>query len=151
MRFATAEWDDDLPGFAVDPTRYLERLPGLRAGLPPGAWRFAADPGHYDFTGPRCVKDLEVDRLVFAGRDATELEIRFAPNEWKHPSGLTIRYEGVTTVVVHSDRITSASPPGLGGVLLDEILPAGPGCSHEIALTNGSIRIECADLAANWG
>jgi hypothetical protein len=36
-------------------------------------------------------------------------------------------------------------------VMLDEITPHEDGCRHEIALTDLSIIVHCADLRAVWG
>jgi hypothetical protein len=38
----------------------------------------------------------------------------------------------------------------LGAVILDEILPYGDGCSHEIACWDGTLTIVCRDLQAIW-
>jgi hypothetical protein len=35
-------------------------------------------------------------------------------------------------------------------VRLNELLPHESGCSHELRLTTGSIRILCQDLDARW-
>ncbi|RAY14425.1 hypothetical protein DPM19_15825 [Actinomadura craniellae] len=144
------DWDDDISGFYCDPTRYLEALPELRSELPEGAFAFASDPAHYAISGTRCVKNLEIGSLAFSGSGRTDLEIRFAPNEWTHDAGLEIRYDDVESVEMRSSWITTASPPGLGGVLLDEVRPHAHGCVHDIALTNGSITVVCADLKARW-
>jgi len=45
-------------GFSIDPNPYLDVLAELRGELPPGAWSFVSDSGHYDFYSERCVKDL---------------------------------------------------------------------------------------------
>ncbi|WP_371235540.1 hypothetical protein [Streptomyces pimonensis] len=38
----------------------------------------------------------------------------------------------------------------MGGLPLDEVLPHPAGPSHEIAFTNGSVRVVAADLTARW-
>jgi hypothetical protein len=38
----------------------------------------------------------------------------------------------------------------LGTVILDEILPHGDGCSHEIACWEGTLTIFCRDLQVVW-
>ncbi|MEV6328702.1 hypothetical protein [Streptomyces sp. NPDC051909] len=35
-------------------------------------------------------------------------------------------------------------------MILDEILPYGDGCSHEIACWEGTLIIVCGDLQATW-
>ncbi|WP_273699954.1 hypothetical protein [Actinomadura graeca] len=34
--------------------------------------------------------------------------------------------------------------------VLDEVLPLGRGCSHEVVLTGGVIVVECDDLRFRW-
>ncbi len=123
----------------LDPGAYLAELPHLAGRLPPGAARFATDPGHYDFHGLRCVKDLVAGELEHDRATAT-VRIRFTGNPWKHDEDLLISYTGVKRI--HTDTI--------GIVRLDEILPAPEGCSHEIAGLDGTLRIVCADLTASW-
>lgn len=55
VRYVSVERTRD--GVVLDPETYLRRLPSFAGSLPEGARRFATDPGHYDFLGPRCVKD----------------------------------------------------------------------------------------------
>ncbi len=139
----------------LDPEPYLRELPGL--ALPVGARAFAADPDHYDFTGSRCVKDLRVGQLAVreAGFAKLAAELTFLPNQFKHFSGLVIRYDGVTNIDLDANRpgpSTRVWPvsPRLGDLQLDEILPTDGGCSHEVAFTGGTLLIECADLEAEW-
>lgn len=143
MRFVRVE------GRLYDPADYIERLPELIADLPPGAARFAGDPEHYDFFGLRCVKDLAIvewdhDEKRVAAR------IRFAGNPWKHDEDLIIDYVGVTELTIVVGAETRPTPDGIGPVMLDEVLPAEVGCSHEIAGLHGTLRIWCADLEASW-
>lgn len=59
VRFVKTHWHGH--GFSVDARAYLTELPRLRGVLPPGAWAFASEPGHYDIPGAvSCVKDLEL-------------------------------------------------------------------------------------------
>jgi hypothetical protein len=134
----------------IDPTADLERLPSLEGEPPSGAWGFASDPGHYDFYGTQCVKDLNIAQVVFSDDGASSLTIRFERNEWKHESGLTVRYRDVAALLIDVDETSSLGPKRLGSVILDEVLPHERGCRHEIAFTGGSIVGVCADLDAAW-
>ncbi|MFI6351623.1 hypothetical protein ACIBJF_02925 [Streptomyces sp. NPDC050743] len=157
MKFVKALWQDH--GFHVDPTAYLAELPRLRGVLPPGAWAFASDPGHYDIPGAvRCVKDLELAGIHPATDKSGRLVLEFAPNRFKHDSGLLVSYSGVRHFSVDYHRAIDWMR--VDTVLLDEILPdeeAGEdgveagGCVHEIALTDASITVRCQDLHAEWG
>ncbi|MEU2924423.1 hypothetical protein ABZ636_05055 [Streptomyces sp. NPDC007251] len=99
MKYVTAVWDDG--GFHLDPRAYLAELPRLCAELPPGARAFATDPGHYDIAGAtRCVKDLELAGVHLATDKSGGLVLDFAPNKFKHDSGLRIRYSGVRRFTV---------------------------------------------------
>jgi hypothetical protein len=149
MKYVTAVWDDG--GFSVDPVAYLAELPRLSADLPPGARSFATDPGHYDIAGAtRCVKDLELAGVHLATDKSGGLVLDFAPNRFKHDSGLRISYSGVTHFSVDYGR--SIDWMRADTVLLDEILPdEDGGCRHEIALTDAAITVRCADLRAVWG
>lgn len=93
MRHVTVE---DESGRFLDPTAYLDLLPSFADSLPPGARAFATDPGHYDFFGKRCVKDLKPD-TVLRGETAGEPWLRLVLRHscWKHEEDLTIRYVGV--------------------------------------------------------
>lgn len=148
-------------GFALDPNAYLDKLPDLRAQLPPGAWAFASDPEHYDHHSERCVKDLKLVALaadVDGDADDGALRVRFAFNDVA-PEQLTIRYEDASSVLIHSDADARMKAYGaerkglmhrLGPVQLDEVMPHPDGCEHEIKLIGGTIRIVCADLVASW-
>jgi hypothetical protein len=137
-------------GNYVDPSRYLERLPDFVEDLPAGARAYASDPDHYDFVGKRCVKDLKLQRIHFEELDG-ELGITLAlqHNCWKHDEDLTIRYTGVHRFTVD---LPDQGPRTLWqhGVILDEVLPDGAGCSHEIACLSGSVIVVCRDLMATW-
>jgi hypothetical protein len=157
MRFVKTHWQDH--GFYVDPTAYVAELPRLRGVLPPGAWAFASDPGHYDIPGAvRCVKDLELAGIHPATDKSGRLVLEFAPNRFKHDSGLRVSYAGVRHFSV--DYHCAIDWMRVDTVLLDEILPdeeAGEdgveagGCVHQIALTDASITVRCQDLHAEWG
>ncbi|WP_369184419.1 hypothetical protein [Streptomyces sp. Y1] len=133
--------------------RYLGALPRLTAELPPGAAAFATDPGHYDFTGQRCVKDLTLSRFDLGhgdtGTGTGTLELGFRHNCWKHEEDLVIRYRAVTGI-----RLDGLGEPSswedLGPLVLDEILPHGQGCTHELAFRPGRLTVTAADLTAEW-
>jgi hypothetical protein len=159
VRFAKAHWHGH--GFYVDARAYLAELPRLRSVLPPGAWAFASEPGHYDIPGAvRCVKDLELAGIRPATDKSGRLVLKFAPNRFKHDSGLRITYSGVRHFSVDYHRVIDWLRADT--VLLDEILPDEDddegqdgvevrGCVHEIALTDASITVRCQDLRAEWG
>jgi hypothetical protein len=135
----------DLTG-VLDPRPYLEQLPALKERLPPGARAFATDPGHYAFSGKRCVKDLKPGEARRTGDD--DIEIRFGHNCWKHDEDLIIRYRGVARF--QADVLDVCALDDLGDVVLDEILPHPQGCTHEIACRPGTLVVVCRDLAAEW-
>ncbi|MFI0259548.1 hypothetical protein ACH4OW_10990 [Streptomyces sp. NPDC017056] len=135
----------------LSPARYLEQLPSLSEDLPAGARRFATAPDHYDFTGKRCVKDLELQHVRGVGADDRQVEMQFRHNCWKHDEDLVIHYTGVSSFDAGSSEGTEDDGwAGLGTVILDEILPHQNGCSHEIAFWNGSLTVVCRDLTATW-
>lgn len=154
MRFVKIEQTDT--GYLLDPNAYLDWLEESAASLPAGAREFASDPEHYDVHSSRCVKDLKLNRIwLNDSRDHLSMEVVFVPNRFKHDQGLVLRYPNV---VVFSINVTS-TPRGknvwpdtrrLGDFQLDEILPHEKGCSHEIQMTGGSIRIVSSDLHAGW-
>jgi hypothetical protein len=140
-------------GDVIDPTPYLRRLPELIGDLPPGARAFAADPGHYDFGGKRCTKDLRLREVTLPGDappagEGPYLVARFRHNCWKHNEDLVVRYAGVAGVRLDVPHVSPGDD--LGTVILDEILPHDQGCSHEIALRPGILHVVCRDLAAAW-
>ncbi|WP_225804915.1 hypothetical protein [Streptomyces sp. NK15101] len=135
----------DLSG-VLDPARYLRHLPSISGDLPPGARAFATDPGHYDFRSRRCVKDLTLRTVRGAGGE--EMEVEFQHSCWKHDQDLLIRYVGVSGFVI--DPVEEGRETDLGAVILDEILPHGDGCSHEIACWDGTLTIVCRDFQAAW-
>ncbi|TWV52749.1 hypothetical protein FRZ03_11120 [Streptomyces misionensis] len=149
MRFVETHWNGS--GFFLDPSAYVAELPRLRGVLPPGAWAFASDPGHYDISSAdRCVKDLELAAIRPATDKSGRLDLEFAPNRFKHDRGLRISYSGVTHFSI--DYAHAIDWMLVDAVLLDEILPdEDGGCVHEIALTDASITIRCEDLHAVWG
>ncbi|MFB7176313.1 hypothetical protein ACFCYI_01205 [Streptomyces sp. NPDC056257] len=132
----------------ISPARYLERLPSLADDLPVGARNFATAPEHYDFSGKRCVKDLEVQSVSTVGPDGRQVEIQFRHNCWKHDEDLVIRYAGVSGF--DAGGAENDNWADLGTVILDEVLPHRNGCSHEIAFWNGSLTVVCRDLVATW-
>ncbi|MCI3270050.1 hypothetical protein [Streptomyces cylindrosporus] len=151
MKYVRVEPLQDPYGYHLDPQNYLQVLPRLSIVLPPGAAAFAAHPEHYDFRAARCVKDLELSKATLVD-DQGEIALEFSltPNEWKHESGLRIRYSDV-----QSFRVDTQEPDGmlprLGALQLDEVLPHPSGMSHEISFTCGSVLVVAADLAATWG
>lgn len=146
MKYVEVSADED--GFWLDPRTYLSELSEIAPALPTGARRFVTDPGHYDFGSPRCVKDLGPVQMAWGVEASEELEMYLAPNEWKHEVGLTIRYAKVSGLQLSVNG--GGGPEDLGNVLLDEILSAACGCTHEISFTGGSVVVSCADLAAEW-
>lgn len=149
MKFVKADWAPEMHGFDLDPSAYLAELPKMRDALPAGAWAFAADTEHYSMRGSRCVKDLELAEISVPTDKRGVLTIDFAANQWKHESGLRIRYSGVSHFAIDYDQ--SIDWMQVDTVLLDEILPRQDGCLHEIALTDASIIVHCQDLEAVWG
>ncbi|MER8183394.1 hypothetical protein [Kitasatospora sp. NPDC094015] len=149
MKYVKVEWDDEDRGFVLGAGDYLAVLAqGLE--LPAGASAFARQPGHYDFTGRRCVKDLALERISWSPTGAGILQISFLPHPAKHDEGLTLSYRGVSEFSVgRSEADPAAREPDT--VLLDELLPAEEGCAHEIELTNSCITVVAADLEAVWG
>ncbi|KOV69750.1 hypothetical protein [Streptomyces sp. MMG1121] len=161
MRFVDVHWQDH--GFFLDASAYLAELPRLRGLLPPGAWAFVSDPGHYDIPGAtRCVKDLELAGIHPATDKSGRLALEFAPNRFKHDAGLRISYAGVRQFSVEYHHAIDWMR--VDTVLFDEILPdvdsradggtdgdGRGGCVHEIVLTDASITVRCQDLRAEWG
>ncbi|MGW6981868.1 hypothetical protein ACWGE1_20895 [Streptomyces sp. NPDC054932] len=132
-----------------DPSAYLAKLPELAPALPPGARAFASDPEHYDFSASRCVKDLRPLALPAAGDFQERCEIHFT---WSggQDEVLTIRYSGVGHVEITADDGGAVELSDFNSVRLDEVLPHEAGCTHELRLTTGTVRIVCADLMAEW-
>jgi hypothetical protein len=142
VELVVVEWRDG--ALMHDPYPYLDKLPELSPRLPVGARAFACDPEHYDFTGPRCVKDLEYGALSLGG-EPFGLELHLEANPWKHSERLVIRYAGVTGV-----RVEVNPKAGLSSLRLDEILPHEHGCSHELLFLTGTVHVICSDLQARW-
>lgn len=150
MKYVCVEPLEDRYGYHLDPQRYLQVLPQLSSGLPPGAAAFATHPDHYDFRGVRCVKDLELSKATLIDdQGEVSLEFILTPNEWKHESGLRIYYSDV-----QSFRVDARQPDGMfprmGSLQLDEVLPHSSGMLHEISFTCGSILVVAVDLVATW-
>ncbi|MEU0196945.1 MULTISPECIES: hypothetical protein [unclassified Streptomyces] len=96
MKYVRVEPLQDQYGYHLDPQEYVQVLPRISGALPVGATTFAADPDHYDFRSPRCVKDLKLGKTVLVDDEGRiSLELFLAPNEWKHLSGLRIQYSDV--------------------------------------------------------
>lgn len=134
-------------GYWLDPGPYLEALNTLGPLLPAGARAYALDRDHYDFYSNRCVKDLRVESIV-ADDDAGSARLALSPNAFKHDEALIVEYHGVESLAITRER-----DPGVGwfgSVLLDELVPAAPGVSHELVLTGGLIRVVARDLTARW-
>ena len=151
MRHVIIEWRDDeyAPSYWLDPQPYLDLLPALAEELPPGARAFALDPAHYAFGDSRCVKNLKLVNLAFG--DGPGLVAVLSPNPWMHTEALVIEYSGVSALSVEvEDQSDEEYPAGLDRLLLDEILPAEAGCTHEIRFSGGFLNITCADLTADW-
>lgn len=82
-------------GYNLDPQPYRDALPGLLDALPRGA-ALRGGPGALRLHGPRCVKDLTLARSTLTDSEGTlTLDLAFAPNEWKHPDALHLRYADV--------------------------------------------------------
>ncbi|MCX4962701.1 hypothetical protein [Streptomyces virginiae] len=148
MKFVVVEQQG--PGtYWHSPHAYLAALPEIAPALPPGARAFATDPEHYDFSAPRCVKDLRPLALPPADDAPERFEIRFA---WSggQDEVLTIRYSGVGRVEITADDGGDVELSDHNSVRLDEVLPDEAGCSHELRLTSATVRILCADLVAEW-
>ncbi|WP_376730170.1 hypothetical protein [Streptomyces nigra] len=112
---------------------------------------FVTDPGHYDFVSDRCVKDLTLSKLTVTDEGGLiVLEVLLGPNQWKHASGLSIRYSDVQALEVSAEE-ADGMLYRLGSLQLDEALPHRSGFRHEVAFTCGSITIVAADLVAVWG
>ncbi|MFI1015326.1 hypothetical protein [Streptomyces sp. NPDC020965] len=154
MEHVIVEWreDDEFPGYHLDPNPYLAVLPDLSESLPPGAREFAQDPAHYAFGDPRCVKNLKVVDVRFSDDPRPSATLRLSPNPWMHTECLTIEYRGISkfSIEVDPDGEDEEYPQGLDRILLDEILPAGNGCGHEIRFSGGSLTVSCEDLQARW-
>ncbi|MEU1074724.1 MULTISPECIES: hypothetical protein [unclassified Streptomyces] len=149
MKYIKTAWDDELQGFFTDARAYLAALPEFAEALPPGARAFASDAEHYRRDAACCVKDLELSEIRIATDKSGTLTLVFAPNQWKHETGLRIAYEGVVRFSVSYDH--GIDWMRCDAVLLDEILPADDGgCVHEIALTDATITVHARDLRADW-
>ncbi|WP_367321949.1 hypothetical protein [Streptomyces sp. HUAS ZL42] len=146
MKYVDLDGEVGGPAGVIDPRPYLERLPLLAEQLPPGARAFATAPGHYDFSGKRCVKDLKPQAVRRSGDD--EIEIRFGHNCRQHDEDLLIRYTGISRFQV--DVLDVCDVAALGDVILDEVLPHAEGCTHEIACRPGTLVVACRDLRAEW-
>ncbi|MDT0185698.1 hypothetical protein Q9S36_36480, partial [Microbacterium sp. ARD31] len=133
-------------GYWLDPRPYLAVLLSICEELPPGTRAFAESPGHYDFSSTECIKDLHLFVCGAGGPDFA-VTVRFAANEWKHERGLALTYRNVITLTLDPET----ESVGLhGSVPLGELLPSRSGFEHEVALTEGVLRVAAEDLDAEW-
>lgn len=157
MRYVKVEFvRDPSPGYSFDADEYVAVLPEIQAELPEGARRFALDEEHYNFFGPRCVKDLKLSKATVSdSSDQISVEFEFAPSKFKYDQGLVIWYTHVTELTVYATappRKADVWPISrrLGDLQLDEILPHEKGVSREIKFIGGVIRVVASDLHAEW-
>ncbi|MCD0485338.1 hypothetical protein LO771_23855 [Streptacidiphilus sp. ASG 303] len=136
--------------FWHDPSAYLAALPDLRTSLPAGAQAFACDSDHYEFSSPRCVKDLKLGALPPTRFPSPGFEMRLLCCRGVSEHGLTLRYTKVAQMDVVTDDGEPFALSDYNSLRLDEILPHEIGCSHELRFTAATIRIVCADLTAHW-
>lgn len=148
MRYVRVERTGN--GMFLDPDAYLRQLPSFADSLPQGARRFATDPGHYDFFGQRCVKDLKPARLTSGETGGSRwVELNLRHNCWKHEEDLTIRYSGVQSLAIEpADKGMDVNQ--LQDVMLDELLPHEHGSRHEIVCLFGTLVVTSQDLTATW-
>ncbi|MGW3726815.1 hypothetical protein [Streptomyces sp. NPDC000851] len=150
MKYVRVEPLSDQYGFSLDPQGYLDVLPQLLEELPPGVTAYVTADGHYDFTSPRCVKDLTMRSLsIVDDGGEVSLECDLAPNEWKHDCGMHLRYSDLLSFQLNVEE-SDGMLPRLGILQLDEALPHPHGFTHEIAFTSGSIVVVATDLRAEW-
>lgn len=133
-----------------DPQPYLAVLHSLHDALPAGAWSFAADPDHYDFSAPNCVKDLLLRTTPPTTNPSGSFDLRFDRRPIPGHNGLTLSYNAVTSVELVTEDGAPFGRSAFNSLRLDEILPAPGGCTHELAFTTATIKITCADLQASW-
>jgi hypothetical protein len=95
------------------------------------------------------VKDLRPLALPPAVDFPEQCEIHFT---WSgcQDEVLTIRYSGVSSVEITADDGGHLELSDFNNVRLDEVFPHEAGCTHELRLTTGTVRIVCADLVAEW-
>ncbi|MEU5769085.1 hypothetical protein [Streptomyces asoensis] len=148
MKYAVVE-EQGRGTYWHDPRPYVAKLPEILPALPPGARAFASHPEHYDFSARRCVKDLKPQGLPSAADAMDRYELRFT-RPGCGDDVLVIRYTGVDSVRITSDDGGAVDLSDYNTVRLDEVLPHGTGCSHELRLTTATVRIECEDLTASW-
>jgi hypothetical protein len=150
---------DRLPdGFLIDPRPYIEMLPSLKESLPAGAYKFVADPEHYDFFSERSIKDLKIERLEMVDSYAVlGIALELAYNQLPNVPRLSIKYSNVSHVSIEVKSGFQIRPDWinivtkrLGDVLTDEIHPDTSGCVHSIEMIHGAISIGCSDLEAVW-
>ncbi|MEV6942398.1 hypothetical protein AB0N07_10410 [Streptomyces sp. NPDC051172] len=78
-----------------------------------------------------------------------EDEIRFGHSGFKHDVSLLVLYTGVSRFQVDILDVCDAS--ALCEVILDEVLPHGDGCTHEIACRQGTMAVVCRDPGGGVG
>lgn len=139
---------DEGGGVTLDPQPYLDALAEIAPRLPQGARQFATDPEHYDFYSERCVKDLAFVSEDYLVENET-CALVFAPNSFKHESGLRLSYSGVESIEVRMEPSPFPNPMRFS-VLLDELIPEGGRIVHEFCLRGGSVVVRAADLVAAW-
>lgn len=136
--------------YGREPEPYLAVLPSLHHALPAGAWAFAADPDHYDFSAPNYVKDLVLHAAPPTTNPPHSFDLRFDRGPVPGHNGLMISYRGLTSVGLGTEDGGPFDRSAFNSLRLDETLPAPGGCTHELAFTTATIKITCADLQANW-
>ena len=135
----------------IDATDYINHLSKLKHELPLGAYTFASDKNHYDFTGDYNVHDLSIEKIVMTDKAGQiDGDIYFIKNKFKHTKDLIIEYKNITNFSVEKTNENFIHKDKFGEVIIDEILPAKNVITHEILLTNSKIKISCEDLFAKW-
>ncbi|MGI5171031.1 hypothetical protein ACQEU3_42440 [Spirillospora sp. CA-253888] len=160
MKYIVAEWRQDEDGewfFAHSPFPYLDELPNLLSALPAGARAFASDPEHFDLGYPspwrprHSVKNLKLRSLPPVVPLPASFDLRFERVPALGDEVLTISYRDVTEVEIRiEDEGEGFDYSDWNSLRLDEILPHPAGCNHEMAFTDATVKVTCADLEARW-
>lgn len=149
MKYVKVEWSDRWRGYRIDPRDYIANIPELKESLPLGAGAYLSEPGHYDLSSSRCIKNVELAPGSLGASADGRMRFDFLPNEWSHDfKMLTVEY--VDVVEVKLEDVNKNEDDFDRVVLMDEILPCSKGCSHEIVMLGGRLTIFCADLNAAW-
>jgi hypothetical protein len=153
-------------GEDLDPSVYIEWLVQRGDELPPGALAYVSHPNHFDYYAfrvgdeplepgtPLCPKDLLLHEVIWSGgRDCVELRLMFPGYDPETIGGfdLTIVYRNVLRF--HLDHHRDAPrrvPVQLGGLMSDEVTPAGLGVVHYLDFECGSVVVVGDDLTATW-